>query len=280
MAEHAWPVLGCGVGLRTEHFDVITQDWPRMDWFEATSENFMDTGGRPLRMLEDVRRRYPVALHGVSLSIGSTDPLNRDYLARLNALADRIEPVTVSDHLCWTGVEGDNLHDLLPLPFTGEAIRHVVDRIGQVQEFLGRRILLENISSYLTYEQSEMPEWDFLIQVATRAGCGLLLDINNVYVNAVNHGFDPARYLAAIPGGLVGQFHLAGHTDRGAYLFDTHSAPVIDAVWALYRQALEQWGPVSTLIEWDEDIPSFDRLAEEAAKARAIYATHGQSVAP
>lgn len=266
----AWPRLGCGVGLRSEHYDAITSQWPAMDWFEAVSENYMDSGGRPLAILEQVRHRYPVALHGVSLSIGSTDPLDPTYLSRLKALADRIQPVTVSDHLCWTGVDGEQLHDLLPLPFTDEAVRHVVPRVQQVQELLGRRLLLENVSTYITYWHSEMAEWEFLVEVARRSGCGLLLDLNNVYVNAANHRFDPYEYLARIPGELVGQFHLAGHTDMGPYLFDTHSRPVIEDVWALYRHALRQWGPVSTLIEWDEDIPPFERLAQEAGTARAI----------
>jgi len=271
MASRPWPSLGCGVGLRSEHYDVISREWPRMDWFEAISENFMDSGGRPLHILEEIRRRYPVALHGVSLSIGSTDPLDQGYLKCLKALADRIDPAIVSDHLCWTGVEGENLHDLLPLPFTEEAIRHVAGRVQQVQEFLGRRILLENVSTYVTYKHSMMPEWEFLTAVAERSGCGILLDLNNIYVNAYNHQFDPSDYLRHIPGELVGQFHLAGHTDMGAYLFDTHSRPVIDQVWALYREALARWGAVTTLIEWDEDIPPFARLAEEAEEARAIY---------
>ncbi len=266
-----WPVLGCGVGLRTEHYDVITREWPRVDWFEAISENFMDSGGRPLAVLEQVRRRYPVALHGVSLSIGSADPLDRQYLKRLKALVDRIDPVIVSDHLCWTRVDGEQLHDLLPLSFTEEAIRHVVARVGEAQDLLGRRLLLENVSTYVAYAHSTMPEWAFLTEIAERSGCGLLLDLNNLYVNGYNHQFDPAEALGRIPGELVGQFHLAGHTDKGAFLFDTHDRPVIDAVWALYRQALTRWGPVATLIEWDEDIPAFARLAEEADKARAIY---------
>ena len=269
--SRAWPTLGCGVGLRTEHYDVITRDWPPVDWVEAISENFMDSGGRPLRILEAVRRRYPVALHGVSLSIGSTDPLDRRYLSRLKALVDRIDPAIVSDHLCWTGVAGENLHDLLPLPFTEEAIRHVAGRVEEAQAYLGRRLLLENVSTYVTYRHSTMPEWQFLTEVAERSGCGILLDLNNIYVNAYNHQFDPADYLRQIPGELVGQCHLAGHTDMGAYLFDTHSRPVIEAVWDLYRQALRRWGPVTTLIEWDEDIPPFPVLAEEAEKARAIY---------
>lgn len=271
MTSHRWPTLGCGVGLRTEHYDVITREWPRVDWFEAISENFIDSGGRPLQLLEEVRRRYPVALHGVSLSIGSTDPLNQRYLSRLKALVGRIDPAIVSDHLCWTGVEGENLHDLLPLPFTEEAVQHIVDRVQHVQQFLGRHILLENVSAYVTYQHSTMPEWEFLTEVAKRSGCGILLDLNNVYVNAYNHQFDPYEYLRHIPDGLVGQFHLAGHTDMGGYLFDTHSRPVIDEVWAMYRHALSQWGPVTTLIEWDEDIPPFERLAEEADKARCIY---------
>lgn len=267
--EQQWPLLGCGVGLRADHFDVITHDWPPMDWFEAVSENFMDSGGRPLHVLEEVRRRYPVGLHGVSLSIGSCDPLDARYLARLRRLVDRIDPAIVSDHLCWTGVDGEPLHDLLPLPFTEEAIRHVAARVEQVQDALGRRILLENVSAYVTYRHSVMPEWEFLTEVARRSGCGLLLDLNNAYVNGRNHHVDPAAFLS-IPGELIGQFHLAGHTDMGAYLFDTHSRPVINEVWALYRQALARWGPVTTLIEWDEDIPPFEHLAEEAATARAI----------
>ncbi len=241
-----------------------------MDWFEAISENFMDSWGRPRHILEQVRQRYPVALHGVSLSIGSVDPLDERYLKHLKALVEQIEPIIVSDHLCWSGVDGKNLHDLLPLPFTEEAIRHVVSRIQQVQEFLGCRILLENVSTYVTYAHSTLPEWEFLATVAQRSGCGILLDINNVYVNAFNHQFDPYEYLRGIPSERVGQFHLAGHTPMDGYLFDTHSRPVIDAVWDLYREALRKWGAISTLIEWDEDVPPFPQLAEEAQKARAI----------
>ena len=242
-----------------------------MDWFEAISENFMDSGGKPVAILESVRRHYPVALHGVSLSIGSTDPLDWNYLNRLKALADRIEPEIVSDHLCWTSVENENLHDLLPLPFTEETIQHIAGRVQQVQDFLKRRILLENVSTYVTAKHSTMPEWEFTRAIAERSGCGILLDLNNVYVNAFNHQFDPYEYLRGIPAELVGQFHLAGHTDMGGYLFDTHGKPVIKEVWELYRYALAQWGPVATLIEWDEDIPAWPRLAEEADHARAIY---------
>ncbi len=266
-----WPGLGCGVGLRNQHYDWITREHPEMDWFEATSENFMDSGGRPIRVLEEVRRHYPVALHGVSLSIGSADPLNEKYLSRLRTLLLRIEPAIISDHLCWTGVDSENLHDLLPLPFTEEALVHVAQRVQKVQEFIGRRILLENVSSYLTYRHSRMPEWEFLTEVAKRSGCGILLDINNIYVNAYNHEFDPYFYINAIPEELVGQFHLAGHTHKGSFLFDTHSCAVIEEVWDLYRHALRRFGPVSTLIEWDEAVPTFHDLSEEAGKARRIY---------
>lgn len=262
------------MGLRTEHFPYITANWPKMDWFEAISENFMDTGGRPVKILEQVRSRYPVALHGVSLSIGSADPINPVYLERLKKLAGRIEPAIVSDHLCWCGVDNENLHDLLPLPFTEEAVHFIVSRVGQAQDFLGRRILLENVSTYVTYKHSAMPEWEFLTEVARRSGCGILLDLNNIYVNAVNHKFDPKEYVKNIPAELVGQFHLAGHTDRGGFLFDTHGSPVIDAVWDLYRLALELYGPVPTLIEWDAEIPEFPRLAEEARRARKILSRH------
>lgn len=242
-----------------------------MDWFEATSENYMTTGGRPLWVLEQIRRRHPVALHGVSLSIGSVDPLDRDYLERLKALADRIEPSFVSDHLSWASVERQNLHDLLPLPFTEEALAHIVARVDQVQAFLSRRILLENVSSYITYKHSVMAEWEFLSEVSRRSGCGVLLDINNIYVNAANHGFDPLDFVRGIPGDAVGYCHLAGHTHMGKWLFDTHSRPVIEPVWDLYREALTLYGKKATIIEWDEDIPEWHRLAAEADRARKIY---------
>ena len=271
MTSTSWPVIGCGVGLRSQHYPVITENWPKMDWFEAISENYMDTGGRPFHILENVRRHYPIALHGTALSLGSTDPINQKYLEKLKRLVERIDPFIVSDHLCWSGVEGEALHDLLPLPFTEEAIRHVVGRIELVQEFLGRRILVENVSTYVTFRHSVMPEWEFVTEVAKRSGCGILLDLNNLYVNATNHSFNPHEYLENIPGELVGQFHLAGHTDMGSFLFDTHSKPIIDSVWELYREALSLWGPVSTLVEWDENIPPFEELSREADKARVIY---------
>lgn len=266
---------GCGLGLRSQHYPVIIETWPEVDWFEAISENYMDTGGRPIHVLEKIRARYPIALHGTALSIGSTDPLNQDYLKRLKALVERINPFVVSDHLCWSGIDGYALHDLLPLPFTPEAVEYVVSRVQKVQEFLKRQILLENVSSYVTYRHSEIPEWEFLAEVAKRSGCGVLLDVNNVYVNSVNHKFDPRDYLKNIPGELIGQIHLAGHTDMGTYLFDTHSTPVVGPVWELYREALKHFGPISTLIEWDEHIPPFERLFEEAMKARAIYQQFG-----
>ena len=237
MTSHSWTALGCGVGLRSQHYPVITEKWPKVDWFEAISENYMDTGGRPLQILEQVRHHYPIALHGTALSIGSVDPINQKYLERLKKLVDRIDPFIVSDHLCWSSVEGEVLHDLLPLPFTEEAIQHIVQRVSQVQELLGRRILLENVSTYVTYTHSAMPEWEFLTEVARRSGCGILLDVNNLYVNATNHKFDPREYLKNISKESVGQIHLAGHTDMGSFLFDTHSAPIIDRVWELYREA-------------------------------------------
>ena len=266
-----WPAQGCGVGLRSKHYSFILSEWPKVDWLEAVTENFMDTGGRPLKVLEDVRAHYPVALHGVSLSIGGSDPLDLSYLKKLKALVERLDPFVVSDHLCWTGVDGENLHDLLPLPFTEEAMKHVARRVQQVQETLGRAILLENVSTYVTFKHSQVPEWDFLREVARRSGCGILLDLNNIFVNATNHRFDPFRYLEALPPSMIGQFHLAGHTDKGSYLFDTHSAPVVSDVWKLYEKALQLYGAVSTLVEWDEQIPDFPCLLEEVEKARQIY---------
>ncbi len=271
MTSQNWPILGCGVGLRNVHYGTITTEWPKMDWFEAITENFMDSGGRPVHILGKVREKYPLALHGVSLSIGSVDPLNRQYLERLKLLAKRMEPSIISDHLCWCGVDGEELHDLLPLPFTEESLAHIAERVSEVQEFLNRKILLENVSSYVTYKHSVIPEWEFLSEVARRSGCGILLDINNIYVNSANHQFDSIEYINSIPRESVGQFHLAGHTDMGSYLFDTHSAPVIRPVWELYQHALRRFGPVSTLIEWDEQIPEYKELSDEAERARTIY---------
>src|SRR5262245_56911285 len=221
-----WPRLGCGMGLRREHYDVVLQERPAVAWFEVVTENFLDTGGRPLAVLDDVRRDHPIALHGVALSIGSVDPLDDRYLERLRVLATHIEPAFVTDHLCWTGVDGRSLYDLLPVPYTEEALAHVSARVRCVQERLGRRILLENPSTYVEYRCSQMPEWEFLAALAEQTDCGILLDVNNVYVTCTNHGDDPVRYLEAIPPARVGQMHLGGFTDLGTFLFDTHSTHV------------------------------------------------------
>ncbi len=263
-----WPDLGFGAGLRAEHYSEISSNPQRLDWFEAITENYMDSGGRPLDALESVRRDYPVALHGVALSIGSTDALDLDYLKRLAALAERIEPSLITDHLCWCGVDGAILHDLLPLPYTEEALEHVAGRVRQVQDRLRRRILLENPSTYIAFEHSTIDEWTFLAELAEQSDCGILLDVNNVYVSAQNLGFDPYVYLDAIPRRRVGQIHLAGFTDMGTYLFDTHSTPVSDEVWDLFRYATRKFGAVSTLVEWDADIPPLERLVTEVDRAR------------
>ena len=268
MSALNWPRLGFGVGLRAEHYDHVLTARPRVDWFEAITENYLDTGGQPLHILEQVRRDYRVALHGVALSIGSTDPLDDHYLVRLRALIERVEPALVTDHLCWTGVAGSKLYDLLPLPYTEETLWHVVERVQRVQDALGHRIALENPSAYVAFRHSTMSEWEFLAQVASEADCGLLVDVNNIYVSAHNLGFEPRRYLDAIPPERVAQMHLAGFTDMGTYLFDTHSAPVHEDVWALYRYAVARFGAAATLVEWDADIPPFERLQVEVDRAR------------
>ncbi len=262
--------LGFGLGLRTVHYDEILHGHPAVDWFEAVTENYLVPGGKPVHMLERIRERYPVVLHGVSMSIGGTDPLNMDYLRELKSLTARIQPEWVSDHLCWTGVNGRNLHDLMPLPYTGEAVRHVADRVARVQDFLGRRILLENVSSYMTYASSEMDEWEFLAAIAIRADCDVLLDINNIYVSAFNHGFDPLTYLERIPVNRVRQFHLAGHDHCGDYIIDTHDAPVAGDVWNLYQAAVRRFGPVATMIERDANIPPLVELVTELEQARVL----------
>jgi hypothetical protein len=261
--------LGFGVGLRRPHYAPILDAHPTMDWFEVISENFMVEGGRPLQILEDVRAHYPIVMHGVSLSIGSSDPLNRTYLDALRSAARRFEPAWVSDHLCWTGVGGRNLHDLLPLPYTEETVRHVAERIRQVQEILERTILIENVSSYMAFRSSRLEEWEFLTAVAEEADCAILLDINNIFVNAFNHRFDALRYIDAVPANRVAQFHLAGHSDHGSYLLDTHDHPIRAEVWALYEHAVRRFGRVPTLIEWDDNIPDFEVLAAAAAEARS-----------
>jgi uncharacterized protein (UPF0276 family) len=273
------PPLGFGLGLRTQHYEEILAERPAIDWFEIISENYLVPGGRPLDYLDRIRADYPMAMHGVSLSIGSDDPLDRDYLRRIAALAKRVEPAWISDHLCWTGVGGRNMHDLLPLPYDEATLDHVVGRIGQVQEALGRRLVLENVSSYVTYRRSTMPEWDFLAEVARRADCLILLDVNNIHVSAFNHDFDPLAYLDAIPAERVQQIHLAGHEDNGSHIIDTHDHPVIDAVWRLYGEAIRRCGPVSTMIERDDKIPPLAELVEELEQARAI-AGAGSAGAP
>ena len=261
--------LGHGIGLRPKHYPQVL-DGVRADWFEVISENFMIPGGRPLSVLERVRADRPVVLHGVSLSIGSTDALNTGYLDELRGLADRIQPAWISDHLCWGSHGQRYAHDLLPLPFTEEALAHVVERVRRVQERLGRRILLENVSSYLVFAHSTMPEWTFLAAIAEAADCGILLDVNNVFVSAVNHGFRAADYLAGLPAARVGQIHLAGHSDRGTHLLDTHDAAVCPEVWNLYRDAVRRFGGVSTLVEWDDHIPPIEDVLAEAERARAV----------
>ncbi len=261
--------LGCGIGLRRDHFGTVLSERPPVPWFEVISENFMVPGGRPRHVLERVRADYPVALHGVSLSLGSAEPLNLEHLRRLRELVSWVEPVLVSDHLCWTGLGGHNSHDLLPLPFTAEAVRNAAAKIRQVQDVLGRPILVENVSSYLEYRTSEMTEWAFVSAVAEQADCLLLLDVNNVYVNARNHGFDPIRYLAGLPPERVRQFHVAGHEDHRDFVIDTHGSPTCEAVWTLFTDAVERFGPQPTLIERDANIPPLAELLAEARRAQA-----------
>jgi len=265
--------LGHGVGLRSKHYGEFLASNPDVAWVEAIAENFMGLGGRPLAVLEKVRRDRPVVLHGVSLGIGSLEPLDAAYLKQWKALVDAVEPAMVSDHLCWGRAQGRYSHDLLPLPFTQEAVDHVVDRTRAVQDVLGRQLLLENVSSYLTFRDSEMTEWEFLTEVSTRADCKILLDVNNIYVSARNHGFDAQAYLNGVPVDRVAQFHLAGHQDRGHIVIDTHEGQVSEAVWSLYREALRRFGrDVPTLIEWDEGVPELDTLLAESRKAAQISA--------
>lgn len=264
------PFLGFGLGLRIDHFHHVLEHRPAVDWFEITSENFMVAGGKPKYFLHAIREHYPMVMHGVSLSIGSTDSLDHDYLRALKTLMQEVQPAWVSDHLCWTAVDGLNSHDLVPLPYTEEAIAHVAGRVQQVQDFLGRQILLENVSSYLSFAESQLTEWEFLNAVAERADCRILLDINNIYVSGRNHGFDPMSYINAIAPARVQQFHLAGGTDYGTYVIDTHDQDVSDPVWALYAAALQRFGAVSTMIERDGNIPGFADLFAELEQARRI----------
>jgi hypothetical protein len=272
-------LAGFGLGLRTPHYEAILAEPHAIDWLEVITENYLVPGGKPLDYLERIRERFPMVMHGVSLSIGSTDPIDFDYLAGVKALAARIEPHWISDHLCWTGIEGRNIHDLLPLPYTEEALALVVARVDQVQEALGRQILLENVSSYLTFHASEMSEWEFLREVAQRADCAILLDINNIYVSSINHGFDPLAYLGAIPTDRVRQFHLAGHSDLGGHLIDTHDHPIVQPVWDLYCAAVAHFGAVPTMIERDDNIPELGELVAELQIARDLARRHTRRAA-
>jgi uncharacterized protein (UPF0276 family) len=270
---------GFGVGLRAPHYEALLEAPHGIDWLEVITENYLVPGGKPLWFLDAIREQFPVVMHGVSLSIGSSDPIDEEYLGAVRALAERIEPHWISDHLCWTGIEGKNLHDLLPLPYTEEALRWVAERVEQVQEALGRQILLENVSSYLNYRASEMTEWEFLTEVAHRADCAILLDINNIYVSSVNHGFDALAYLKAVPKSRVRQFHLAGHSDMQGHLIDTHDHPIAAPVWDLYAQAVAHFGAVPTMIERDDNIPALGELVAELDLAREVVRRHSQRAA-
>ena len=271
-SPHNFPYLGYGLGLRPVHYQAILQDKPAVDWFEIITEDYLDIGGRPWYYLNQIKEQYPIVMHGVSLSIGSTDPLNYDYLKQVKALANRVDAAWVSDHVCWTGVNGLNMHDLLPLPYTEEALKHLIPRINTVQDFLERPLVLENASTYITYKQSNISEWEFLTAMTDAADCYLLLDINNIYVNSFNHGFNPLDYLNGIPAHRVKQFHLAGHKKFKTHIIDTHDKPIIKKVWDLYAAALQRFGKVSTLIERDDNIPPLNELITELEHARKIGA--------
>jgi uncharacterized protein (UPF0276 family) len=275
-SKQTLPNLGFGLGLRTDHYHEILEaklagDF-KVDWFEALSENYMVPGGKPLYFLDRIRADYPMVMHGVSLSIGSTTKFDQTYLRDLKKLAERIEPAWISDHLCWTGVHGQNIHDLLPLPYTEETVKHVVERIEVVQDYLGRQLLIENVSSYASYIDSNMTEWAFISEIAERADCLLLLDVNNIYVSSFNHNFDPKVFIDSIPAKRVQQIHLAGHHNHGHYIIDTHDAPVIDPVWDLYQHAISRFGAVSTMIERDDKIPALCELVDELRIAREFSA--------
>ena len=265
------PFLGFGLGLRTEHYQEVLEQQPReIDWFEIISENYMIDGGKPLYFLDKIRQDYPMVMHGVSMSIGSTDPLNFDYLKQLKTLIDRVQPMWFSDHLCWTGVDHKNMHDLLPLPYTEQSVQHIADRISRVQDYIGQQMLIENLSSYITYTSDAMSEWEFLSAVAERADCNLLLDVNNIYVSSFNHQFDAMEYLQGIPADRVWQHHLAGHQNTGNLIIDTHDEPIIDPVWELYEKTAQLLGPVSTMIERDGNIPPLSEVIAELNRAREI----------
>lgn len=265
-------VQGFGLGLRTEHYRDFVDAPQDVDWLEILSENYLVSGGKPLHFLDTIRRDYPMVMHGVSLSIGGSDPLDKEYLRQLQSLIRRVEPAWVSDHLCWTGHNQVNLHDLMPLPYTQAALAHLAPRIAEVQDFLGRPLLLENVSSYVRFRASEMSEWEFIRELVARTGCELLLDVNNIYVSSVNHGFDPRQFINAMPRAAVRQIHLAGHEDHGDYIIDTHDHPVCDAVWDLYAYTIARLGAVPTMIERDDNIPPLAELVAELNAARQVAA--------
>jgi uncharacterized protein (UPF0276 family) len=270
MKNNKWNLkdLGIGIGLRTPHYDYILENNPSIDWFEIISENFIYTQGRPLVILEKIREQYPVVMHGVSLSIASSEKLNFEYLKLLKSLADKINSPWISDHLCWTGFLTHNAHDLLPFPLNEESLKHVISRVKTVMDFLERPLAIENVSSYAEFANSSISEWDFLTNLAKESDCALLLDVNNVYVNAYNHGFSAETFISSLPHEHVVQYHLAGHSYKGKYLLDTHNNPVIDKVWDLYNYATSFTGSRATLLEWDADIPNFETVHQEALKAK------------
>ena len=266
----ATELTGAGIGLRSEHYQTILDNRPNTPWFEVLTDNYMVAGGLPLYHLEKVCEHYPVSFHGVGLSLGSADPINKQYLHQLKQLAERFKPAQISDHLSWVSLNNHYAHELLPFPYTREAVNIIGDKINQVQEYLGRPLIVENPSSYLAFSCSEMTEPEFINALVEKTDCELLIDINNVFVSASNHDFDANKYIQQIPAHKVKEIHLAGYDDRGAYLYDTHGHRVHDSVWELYKNALLQFGEVPTLIEWDTDIPSFDVLQQEAAKAQQL----------
>lgn len=266
----AGPISQVGIGLRVQHYRDIIERRPPIPWFEVLTDNYMSPGGIPLRNLATIRENFPIVMHSVGLSIGSTDPLDMDYMRGLKNLKEQFAPTWISEHLCWTSAHGRHFHDLMPLPYTEEVVKHVADRIKRVQDFFGERMLIENVSSYLNYKDSRLTEWEFVAAIAQEADCLLLLDINNIYVSATNHGFDANIYMNHIPVERVRQFHLAGFEDYGNHLLDSHSRPVADPVWDLYHTALKRFGPVPTLIEWDADIPPLEVVLEEAKKAQSV----------
>lgn len=267
-------LLLTGIGLRTPHYTELLEKKPGVAWLEVHSENYFGEGGKALHILEKIRRDYPISLHGVSMSLGSADELNWQHLKKLRDLIAYINPCLISDHLCWSSIDGQYMHDLLPLPYTEEALIHIISRIQQVQEYLNRQILIENISSYVQYNHSSIPEPDFLTEVAIKSGCGIVLDINNIYVNATNFGWNAEKYISAIPAHLVQEIHLAGFTTsiikEKEVLIDSHNRPIVPAVWNLYRQTIQQIGRKPTIIEWDSDFPSLDALCLEAYRAEKI----------